>query len=450
VSGQPLTTRQAELSLGCDTASLGRVVRSSQRAHLVLDGSGPFDDAWAVGPLVAIEPAVVLCVRGGASTNADRALRAIESIVTERRSRGGVRETGIALLLAYELFGGTAAAREPGFDLLALRVDCSARRLHGGKWLWTTRDGSAGRARGPGALGERLSTGSGPEPRAGARSTTRPSSSLPRETYLRAVERVGRHIARGDVYQANLCQRFEVSYAGDPFETWLELTRTSPAPRSAFLAAESFALASLSPETFLLERRPGVVETVPIKGTRPRGATAAEDRAAAAELLASEKDRAELLMIVDLERNDLSRVCDAGSVEVPEVAGLRSYAHVHHLVARVRGRLSAEVGLASLLEATFPGGSITGAPKIRAMEILRELEPTPRGFFTGSLLWFADDGSLESSILIRSWVFGRERAWLGAGGGIVADSDPESEWRESNHKARPLAAALGFAPEEAA
>ena len=155
-------------------------------------------------------------------------------------------------------------------------------------------------------------------------------------------------------------------------------------------------------------------------------------------------------MIVDLERNDLSRVCVAGSVEVPELAALRSYPAVHHLVAHVRGRLGRGVGVSELLRATFPGGSITGAPKIRAMEILRSLEPVPRGLFTGSLCWFGDDGTLDSSILIRSWVFGRDRAWLGAGGGIVADSDPEQEWQESNHKARALARVLGFEPEEAA
>jgi para-aminobenzoate synthetase component 1 len=128
---------------------------------------------------------------------------------------------------------------------------------------------------------------------------------------------------------------------------------------------------------------------------------------------------------------------------------LRTYAAVHHLVACVHGRLASGVGIPALLRATFPGGSITGAPKIRAMEILRELEPVRRGFFTGSLFWFGDDGRLDSSILIRTWVFGRKRAWLGAGGGIVADSEPDAEWRESNHKARALAAALGFDPEEA-
>jgi para-aminobenzoate synthetase component 1 len=155
-------------------------------------------------------------------------------------------------------------------------------------------------------------------------------------------------------------------------------------------------------------------------------------------------------MIVDLERNDLGRVCRAGSIEVPDLAALRSYATVHHLVACVRGRLREDAGPAEVLRATFPGGSITGAPKLRAMEILAELEPVRRGFYTGCFLWFGDDGTMQSNILIRTVVLAKGHAHIGAGGGIVADSDPESEWRESNQKARVLAQALGFAPEEAA
>ena len=154
-------------------------------------------------------------------------------------------------------------------------------------------------------------------------------------------------------------------------------------------------------------------------------------------------------MIVDLERNDLGRVCRPGTVRVSELALLRSYAAVHHLVAGVHGEMRPGIGPADLIRATFPGGSITGAPKIRAMEILSELEPVGRHWFTGSLFWFGDDGSLDSSILIRTWIFDGHSAFLGAGGGIVADSDPEQEWIESNVKARVLARGLGFEPEEA-
>jgi para-aminobenzoate synthetase component 1 len=209
-----------------------------------------------------------------------------------------------------------------------------------------------------------------------------------------------------------------------------------------------FALASVSPEIFLRTRSPDQIETWPIKGTRARGLSRAEDLRAQGELLASSKDRAELLMIVDLERNDLGRVCSTGSVRVRQLAELRSFAEVHHLVACVEGSLRPGVGIDDLLRATFPGGSISGAPKISARQILSEIEPVERGFFTGSLCWFGDDGSMDSSILIRSVVFAGGRVSIGAGGGIVADSDPELEWLESMHKARAPAATLGLDVEE--
>jgi para-aminobenzoate synthetase component 1 len=204
---------------------------------------------------------------------------------------------------------------------------------------------------------------------------------------------------------------------------------------------------SASPETFL-RVRDGRVETYPIKGTRRRGATPEEDRAAARDLAGSEKDRAELAMIVDVERNDLARLCVPGSVRASE-ARIEELPTVHHLVATVEGRLRAAVGPSALLRAAFPGGSISGAPKLRALAVLRDIEPAARGFFTGSLLWFGDDGSVDSSILIRTATFDATEVTIGAGGGIVADSHPESEWEESNHKVRHLAAALGFEPEQA-
>ena len=154
-------------------------------------------------------------------------------------------------------------------------------------------------------------------------------------------------------------------------------------------------------------------------------------------------------MIVDLERNDLGRVCRTGTVEVPQLCSLRSFPAIHHLVGHVRGRVLPETGPSDWIRATFPGGSVTGAPKLRALEILHELEPLPRNFYTGSLLWFGDDGSLDSSILIRTVVVSGGTAYLGAGGGVVAESEPESEWQEANHKARPLARELGFEPEQA-
>jgi len=409
-----------------------------------LDGSGGDGHGWGSGPLVAVDPGCVAYTDGELCEG----LATLERLVAERRALGGTSETGVAALLAYELFDDARPTHATPARLVVLTVDGSVRIQEGSAALLSARDPSR-----IDSLRRRLDALSGKapvEPATPLRSIGRPRTSLPRTAYLKAVEGVKAHIAEGDIYQANLCQRFCVECDGDPFAAYAKMTVTTPAPRSAFVETPWFTLVSLSPETFLRASRSGVVETWPIKGTRPRGATPAEDREAAENLMASEKDHAELLMIVDLERNDLSRVCRAGSVEVPELAALRTYPAVHHLVARVRGRLAANVGIRDLLRATFPGGSITGAPKIRAMEILRELEPVARGLFTGSLFWFGDDGTLDSSILIRSWVFSGGRGWLGAGGGIVADSEPDEEWQESNHKARALTEAVGFDPEEAA
>ncbi len=418
-------------------ATVCRALRRGQTSSVFLDGSGDAEASWIDGSLLAVQPELHF----GSLEDLDRLLAA-------RRAIGGGPDTGVVALLGYELFDTDPDPRNTEVEppqLVVLTVDRSLRFPAPGKILLTERPGSAKLE-----IDELLQTITDREPPApAARCAGRPATSLPRDEYLRSVERVQRHIGAGDIYQANLCQRFSVPFEGDVFGTYEELARISPAPHSAFVETPSFALASLSPETFLRIRAAGQIETWPIKGTRPRGATPEEDRAAADELLRSEKDRAELLMIVDLERNDLSRVCKPGSVEVTELAGLRSFPAVHHLVAGVRGALREETGVASIMRATFPGGSITGAPKIRAREILRELEPVRRSFFTGSLFWFGDDGRLDSSILIRSWVFREGRGFLGAGGGIVADSVPEQEWDESNHKARVLAQALGFEPEEA-
>jgi anthranilate/para-aminobenzoate synthase component I len=277
----------------------------------------------------------------------------------------------------------------------------------------------------------------------------RVSSSLSPERYLRAVQRIKRHIECGDIYQANLCQHFTAPYRGDECRLFEDLSRSMPAPRSAFIRTPEYCIASVSPEIFLRGGPDDRIETWPIKGTRSRESDPAADDAAARELLASPKDRAELLMIVDLERNDLGRVCRVGSISVRHLASLRRFAAVHHLVACVEGRLRADASVSDILRATFPGGSISGAPKIRARQILREVEGSRRGFFTGALCWIGDDGTFDSSILIRTLVFAGGQVHLGAGGGIVADSDPEGEWHESNLKARAPAAALGFSPEEA-
>jgi para-aminobenzoate synthetase component 1 len=281
------------------------------------------------------------------------------------------------------------------------------------------------------------------------RSTGRPRTSLPHDRYAGRVERIQSHIIRGDIYQANLAQRFETAVQGDAQASFARLAAQASASRAAFVQWGATAVLSVSPELFLRVDADGGVETRPIKGTRPRSPDPILDRALAHELSTADKDRAELMMIVDLERNDLGRVCLPGSVCVPRSVALRSLAAVHHLEACVSGRLRDPGGLRALLLATFPGGSISGAPKRRAIEILQEVEPVRRGFFTGILLWCGDDGTIDSSILIRTIVVDRDSASIGAGGGIVAESDPIAEWRESCDKARLLTRLLGFDPEEA-
>jgi para-aminobenzoate synthetase component 1 len=219
------------------------------------------------------------------------------------------------------------------------------------------------------------------------------------------------------------------------------LRQCNPAPFAGYLDLGNFAIASASPERFVLVQD-GQVQTRPIKGTRPRGATPEQDRQRAEELLASAKDRAENVMIVDLLRNDLGRVCAYGSVRVEAVCRLESYPTVHHLVSEVVGTLRPGLGPVDLLRAAFPGGSVTGAPKVRAMEIIAELEPTARGPYCGSLGFLGFDGSMDTSILIRTFTIGRGWIQFPVGGGIVADSDPHAEYAETLHKAEGLLRAL--------
>jgi para-aminobenzoate synthetase component 1 len=278
-----------------------------------------------------------------------------------------------------------------------------------------------------------------------------PSSTLSPAAYRAAVQRALDYIAAGDIYQVNLSQRFSQPMLGDPFDAYLELRRANPAPFAAYLNFPEAQVLSASPERFLrLDPATRLVETRPIKGTRPRGRTADEDEALAAELLASEKDRAENVMIVDLERNDLGRVADIGSVTVKGLCELESYATVHHLTSTVVARLREGLDAVDLLRATFPGGSITGAPKIRAMEIIDEQEPTARSVYTGAIGYFGFDGSLDLNIAIRTILVKDGTAHFQTGGGIVADSDPEMEYRETLYKGAALARVLASGAEVAA
>jgi para-aminobenzoate synthetase component 1 len=258
-----------------------------------------------------------------------------------------------------------------------------------------------------------------------------------------AVLRVQEYIKAGDIYQANLTQRFARRLKRPPVETYLRLREVNPAPFAAYLGFGEVRVMSASPERFLsLDAVSRRVETRPIKGTRPRSPDPGRDRALAESLLKSEKDRAENLMIVDVHRNDLGRVCEIGSVRVPILWGLESYATVHHLVSVVQGRLSEERSPVDLLRAAFPAGSITGAPKLRAMEIIEELEPVRRGVYTGALGYIGWDGGMDLSVAIRTLVAQDGGAHYGVGGGIVADSVPAAEYQETLDKARGLERAL--------
>ena len=273
----------------------------------------------------------------------------------------------------------------------------------------------------------------------------------PERLFLDGVGRVLDYLLAGDAYQVNLSRRMRAQAAsGDPIALAELLRARAPAPHAAFIAAPDGAGGAIlgnSPERFLALDPDGRVETRPIKGTRPRGHDAAADRAAAAELRASGKDRAEHVMIVDLERNDLGRVCRAGSVEVAAREQLVSLPTVHHLVSTIAGQLRPEVGLAGLLAATFPSGSVTGAPKRRAMQIIDELEPAPRGIYTGATGWLGAAGDLDLAVAIRTAVVGAGRLEVSVGGGIVVESVPEAELAETTVKARAFVELSGAAPE---
>ncbi len=284
------------------------------------------------------------------------------------------------------------------------------------------------------SLIRRFSRPSGPRRVRPFRVTGEVGSNLDRAAYGRAFRRIKHYIRDGDCYQVNLAQRFTAPAQGDGWSAYCRLRELNPAPFAAFVNTPYGQALSSSPER-LLELRDGRVETKPIKGTRPRGDSPEGDSALACELAGSSKDRAENLMIVDLLRNDIGRVCRPGSVRVPKLFDIESFATVHHLVSTVTGELAAGGDALQLLRACFPGGSITGAPKIRAMQIIEELEPHRRGLYCGSIGYIGFDGAMDCNITIRTLVYngGQIRCW--AGGGIVHDSDEEAEYRETFDKA---------------
>ena len=280
----------------------------------------------------------------------------------------------------------------------------------------------------------------------GARGPVGLRSNFTHEGYVEAVQRVREYIQAGDIFQANISQRFEADMPLAPYELYSRLREINPAPFAGFLNFDGLAVVSASPERFLRVRG-DQVETRPMKGTRPRGRDAAGDEALARELVNSAKDRAEHVMIVDLERNDLGRVCRYGTVRVSELAALEKYATVFHLTSTVEGRLRPGQGVVDLLRATFPGGSITGAPKVRAIEIIDEIEPTRRSVYTGAIGYLGFDGNLDLNIAIRTILVKDRRAFFQVGGGVIYDSEPEAEYIETLDKAQALIRALSMVPE---
>lgn len=264
---------------------------------------------------------------------------------------------------------------------------------------------------------------------------------LKRAEYQDAIVRIQHYIQAGDCYQVNFAQRFRAPCSGDPWQAYRVLRTACPTPYSGYISLDNGAIVSLSPERFL-RLTDGIVNTRPIKGTRPRRLDPEADRSEAQALQNSDKDRAENLMIVDLLRNDLGRSCRAGSVRVPELFALESYPNVHHLVSCVSGQLADNKDALDLLAGSFPGGSITGAPKIRAMQIIDELEPSQRSIYCGSLLYLDVRGEMDSSIAIRTLLIQNEQAVCWGGGGIVADSDWQAEYQETLDKVKVLMEAL--------
>jgi anthranilate synthase component 1 len=273
------------------------------------------------------------------------------------------------------------------------------------------------------------------------------ASNFAREAFEDAVEEAKRYVYEGDIFQVVLSQRFEMPFEGDRFNLYRALRQVNPSPYLFYLDFDDFALVGSSPEV-LVRAEGDRAEVLPIAGTRPRGTTEAEDEALANELLADPKERAEHLMLVDLGRNDLGRVCRYDTVEVDRYAYIERYSHVMHIVSSVAGTLAAEQGPMDVLAACFPAGTVSGAPKVRAMEIIDELEPTRRGIYAGAVGYVDFTGTLDTCIAIRTMVVRDGTIYVQAGAGIVADSDPAKEYDETRNKAQALREAMLLAAED--
>lgn len=275
----------------------------------------------------------------------------------------------------------------------------------------------------------------------GSRNLSKPRANMSKKRFLEMIKSCKDYIASGDIYQANLSQRFTFDSKLDPWTLYLALRKINPSPFSAYLEMEELCLVSASPER-LIRLQDGVLETRPIAGTRPRGRTAGEDRRLYQDLLNNDKERSEHIMLVDLERNDIGRVSQTGTVFVDELMTIEKYSHVIHMVSNIRGELLPDKDLIDVIRAIFPGGTITGVPKIRCMEIIAELEPVCRGPYTGSIGYISFSGEMDLNIAIRTFIISKNRIHVQVGAGIVADSNPEEEYQETLHKAEALFKAI--------
>lgn len=432
----------AELPYGEDSAALFERLRGLPWPIFLESGSGGRYDIFCAAPyatLVTRGETTEILTAGDRSRSDDNPFQSVRELLGPREeSPTDLPFTGGAVgYFGYDLGRVTGGEEENLPDMAvglydwALVVDHQERRtrLVGGRRAATRENWFA--------LVERLAQ---PAPAASAsplRLTSPLASNLSRQAYEAAFARIQAYLEAGDCYQVNFAQRFSARAEGDPWAAYLKLRRANPAPHAAFLDLPFASILSSSPERFL-EVRNGQVETRPIKGTRPRSDDPENDRRLARQLAASPKDRAENLMIVDLLRNDLGKVCETGSVKVPRLFEVESYPSVHHLVSTVTGQLAPGRHALDLLQACFPGGSITGAPKRRAMEIIDELEPSRRGLYCGAIGYIGFDGAMDTNIAIRTLVHadGELRFW--AGGGIVHDSEADSEYQETLDKAAPF------------
>jgi len=403
-----------------------------------LDSGCDSGRATARRDVMAAQPASIHCL----PAQPDRA--AVDHFFAQLARRAIPAEATTAEYRATGLIG--FCGYDAGLLLHGLGAPTVAGRLPAawvGDYAWAiVCDRSTGQARlqwrddcDPEALARVRARLAGPVPASAAfRIHGRFKSNLNRQDYGDAMDRIGGYIDAGDCYQVNLARRFEAGCEGDGWAAYRALRHVARAPFSAFLRiAPGLEVFCLSPERFLAVEA-GRVSTSPIKGTRPRGGCDRTDTQFARDLMASEKDRAENLMIVDLLRNDIGRSCDYGSVRCERLFELESYATVHHMVSTITGRLRRDLSWVDLFRDAFPGGSITGAPKRRAMQIIAELEPDARQVYCGSFLHAADSGHFDSNIAIRTLVRSGQHLYCWGGGGIVADSQPDSEFEETEHK----------------